>query len=189
MLQHVLNVLVFWSWALLLPRLPPWSRSLRLIPCASVFLYGPLDIAWVCCLQLPHHLCKNGTHSTCFYSTGGHTPTQKSLKIPIFGPFWVFCSVFLDLFGYFLRLFSRPPERSFLRLFLAISGPEGPETPVNGGSGSQVWSIWKSDVRQAKEFYEYGCQNQSFSSMLSGVFPLFPSILNVIILKRMVKST
>ena len=28
LLQHVLTVLVFWSWVLLLPRLPPWSRSL-----------------------------------------------------------------------------------------------------------------------------------------------------------------
>ena len=74
LLQHVLTVLVFWSWVLLLPRLPPWSRSLRLIPWASVLLYKPLDIPWICCLQLPHHPCKNGTHSTCFYGTGGHTP-------------------------------------------------------------------------------------------------------------------
>ena len=72
LLQHVLTVLVFWSWVLLLPRLPPWSRSLRLFPWASVLLYGPLDIDWICCPQLPHHPCKNGTHSTCFYSTGGH---------------------------------------------------------------------------------------------------------------------
>ena len=71
---HVLTVLVFWSWVLLLPRLPPWSRSLRLFPCASILLYGPLDTAWICYPQLPHHPCKNGTHSTCFYSTGGHTP-------------------------------------------------------------------------------------------------------------------
>ena len=76
LLQHVLTVLVFLSWVLLLPRLPPWSRSLRLIPWASVLLYGPLDIAWICCPQLPHHPCKNGTRSTCFYSTGGHTPSN-----------------------------------------------------------------------------------------------------------------
>ena len=42
-LQHVLTVLVFWSWVLLLPRLPPWSRSLRLFPWASILLYGLLD--------------------------------------------------------------------------------------------------------------------------------------------------
>ena len=45
LLQHVLTVLVFWSWVLLLPRLPPWSRSLRLFHWASILLYGPLDIA------------------------------------------------------------------------------------------------------------------------------------------------
>ena len=48
LLQHVLTVLIFWSWVLLLPRLPPWSRSLRLFACASILLYGPLDI----CLDL-----------------------------------------------------------------------------------------------------------------------------------------
>ena len=73
LLQHVLTVLIFWSWVLLLPRFSPWSRSLRLIPWASVLLYGPLDIVWICCPQLAQHPCKNGTHSTCFYSTGGHT--------------------------------------------------------------------------------------------------------------------
>ena len=71
---HVLAVLVFWSWVLLLPRLPPSSQSLRLLPWASILLYGPWDIAWICCPQLHHHPCKNGTHSTCFYSTGGHAP-------------------------------------------------------------------------------------------------------------------
>ena len=71
LLQHVLTVLVFWSWSLLLPRLPPRSQGLRLFPWASSLLYGPLEIAWICCPQLPHHPRKNGTHSTCFYSPGG----------------------------------------------------------------------------------------------------------------------
>ena len=48
----------FWSWVLLLPRLPPSSRSLRLFPWASILLHGPLDI----CLDLlpaaPPHQCK-----------------------------------------------------------------------------------------------------------------------------------
>ena len=30
---------------------------------------------WICCPQLPYHRWKNGTHSTCFCSTRGHTPT------------------------------------------------------------------------------------------------------------------
>ena len=73
LIQHVLTVLVFCSWVLLLPRLAPWSQSLRLFPWAIILLYVPLNIAWICCPQLHHHPCKNGTHSTCFYSTGGHT--------------------------------------------------------------------------------------------------------------------
>ena len=44
----MLTVLVFWSWVLLLPQLPPASRSLRWFPCASILLHGPLDI----CLDL-----------------------------------------------------------------------------------------------------------------------------------------
>ena len=81
LLQHVLIVLVFWSWVLPLTRLPPSSRSLRLCLWASILLYGRVDIAWICCSQLPHHPCKNGTHSTCFYSTGGHTPTLGALRL------------------------------------------------------------------------------------------------------------
>ena len=79
LLQYVLTVLVFWSWVLVLPRLPPSSRSLRLFAWASILLYGRLGIAWICCPQLPRHPCKNGTHSTCFCSTGGHTPRIERL--------------------------------------------------------------------------------------------------------------
>ena len=46
LLQHVLTVLVFWSWVLPLTRLAPSSRSLRLCLWASILLYGPVDIAW-----------------------------------------------------------------------------------------------------------------------------------------------
>ena len=86
-IQHVLTVLVFWSGVsvLLLPQLLHSSWSLRLFPWASILLHGHLvtwTFAWICCSQLPYHPCKNGTHSTCFYSTGGHTPilTQKKKK-------------------------------------------------------------------------------------------------------------
>ena len=75
MSQHVLTVLVFWSWVLLLPRLPPLSRSLRLFPWASILLHWPLDIC------LPYHPCKNRTHSMCFYSTEG-TSRRKSETVP-----------------------------------------------------------------------------------------------------------
>ena len=42
LLHHVLTVLVFWSWVLLLPRLPPWSQSLRLFPWANILLLWAL---------------------------------------------------------------------------------------------------------------------------------------------------
>ena len=77
LIQHVLTVLVFWSWVLLMPRLPPSSRSLRLCPWASILLHGPLDI----CLDLlpaaplPPVQKRDAQHMF-FYSTGGgHMPT------------------------------------------------------------------------------------------------------------------
>ena len=36
LIQHVLTVLVFWSWVLLRPRLPPSPRSFRLFPRAGI---------------------------------------------------------------------------------------------------------------------------------------------------------
>ena len=44
LIQHVLTVLVFGSWVLPPPRLPPSSRSLRLCPWANILLHGRLDI-------------------------------------------------------------------------------------------------------------------------------------------------
>ena len=35
---------------------------------------GCWTFAWIWCPRLPYHRCKNGTHNTCFHSTGGHTP-------------------------------------------------------------------------------------------------------------------
>ena len=61
-------------------------------------------------------------------------------KVPfseLFGPLF-----FLGLYGVFsgTLTFSGPPqrERPFFRLFCAILGPEGPETPVNGRSGREL---------------------------------------------------
>ena len=67
LINHVLTVVVFLSWVLAVPPPPELiqpsicfhglsSKVLDLLPPASL------------------HLCKNGTHSTCFYSTRGHTP-------------------------------------------------------------------------------------------------------------------
>ena len=44
LILHVLTVLVFGSWVLLLLRPPASSQSLRLFPRASILLHGPLDI-------------------------------------------------------------------------------------------------------------------------------------------------
>ena len=49
--------------------------------------------------------------------------TRKSQKYR-FSDLLGYLSVFLDFFGYFLRLFSRPPKRPFLRL-LCDFGPGG----------------------------------------------------------------
>ena len=64
----LLTVLVFWSWVLLLPRLPPWSRSLRLFPWASILLYGPLDIA---ARSSPTTRAKTGRTAHVFTAQGG----------------------------------------------------------------------------------------------------------------------
>ena len=72
-LQYVLIVLVFCSCPGFHLGLGPSDCSPGLAFCFT----GPLDIAWICCPQLPRHPCKNGTHSTCFYSTGGHTPISE----------------------------------------------------------------------------------------------------------------
>ena len=51
----------------------------QIVPWASILLYGPLGIAWVCCPQLPHHPCKNGTHSTMFLEhKGAHAERYAS---------------------------------------------------------------------------------------------------------------
>ena len=65
--------------------------------------------------------------------------TRKGLKIPKNTQKGQF-SVFLDFFGYFLRLFSRPPKRPFLRLFCDF-GPGGPEDSCKWRFGSQEFQV------------------------------------------------
>ena len=48
-------------------------------PALAFCCKGPWTFAWIRCPQLPHHPCKNGTHSTSFYSTGGTRRLQRSL--------------------------------------------------------------------------------------------------------------
>ena len=81
----------------------------------------------------------------------------------------------LDFFGYFGGLFCRPPKRP-LRLFwdfFALLGLEGPETPVNGGSGRKVsehcygngflqLEVWHEIAFCRREVYDkVGCEDPS----------------------------
>ena len=63
---------------------------------------------------------------------------KKSKNID-FRTFLGIFSVFLDFFGYFSRLFSRPPKRPFLRLFCDF-GPGGPGDSCKWRLGSQPLS-------------------------------------------------
>ena len=60
---------------------------------------------------------------------GSHEKCPKSPVWGIFRLFRVSSATFLQ---------PPPPERLFLRIFLLISGPEDPETPVNGRSGRNL---------------------------------------------------
>ena len=72
----LLTVLVLGSGVLLLPQLPPSSRSFRLIPWASILLHGPVDI----CLDLlpaaplPPVQKQDAQHKF-LQRRGAHTPT------------------------------------------------------------------------------------------------------------------
>ena len=87
LLQHVLTVLVFCSWVLLLPRLPPSSRSLKLLPWASILFQGLLDV----CLDLlpatplPPMQKRDACTAHAFTAHGGHTPKDGSQEHLAFG--------------------------------------------------------------------------------------------------------
>ena len=90
LLQLVLTVLVFWSWVLLLPRLPLWSRCLRLFPWASILPYGPLDtcLGLLPAAPLPPMQKRDAQHIFC--STGGHTPILTQLGAANWPPAMLF---------------------------------------------------------------------------------------------------
>ena len=70
LLQHVLTVLVFWSWVLLLPRLPPSSRSLRLFPWASFCFTGPWTLLGSAARSSPTTRAKPGRKAHVFTAQG-----------------------------------------------------------------------------------------------------------------------
>ena len=80
LLQDVLTVLVFWSWILLLPRLPPSSQSLRLFPWASILLYGPLG-HWLgsAAHSSPITRAKTGRSAHVFTAQGAHAESIGSI--------------------------------------------------------------------------------------------------------------
>ena len=60
----MLTVLVFWSWVLLLPRLPPWSRN--------ILLYRPLDsLLRSAACSCPNNRATTRAHITRFTAQGG----------------------------------------------------------------------------------------------------------------------
>ena len=76
--QHVLTVLVFWSWVLLVPGLAASCWSPRLRPRTSMCLMAHWTFAGICCSQLSCHPCKNGTHFHMFLQhKGAHTDSTQ----------------------------------------------------------------------------------------------------------------
>ena len=43
----------------------------QVVPWASILVYGPLDIAWICCPQLPTTHAKTGRTAQVFTAQGG----------------------------------------------------------------------------------------------------------------------
>ena len=73
--------------------------------------------------------------------------------------------------GYFQGLFCRPPKR----LFLAISGPEGQKTPVNGRSSRKVSHYFQGSRRYFWEVPPYFREASHCSPQLPRTFwPLWP---------------
>ena len=77
LIQHVLTVLVSGPGCYSCPAFRLRLGASDCSPGLAFCFMGSWTFAWICCPQLPYHPCKNGMHSTCFYSTGGHTPILR----------------------------------------------------------------------------------------------------------------
>ena len=80
-MQHVLTVLVFWSWV----RLPLRLGATDCSPALAFCFMGAGSFVWICCLQLPCHPCKNRTHSTSFTAQGRHAPIKGGVVLRLCG--------------------------------------------------------------------------------------------------------
>ena len=84
---------------------------------------------------------KKGLFGVLEKSLGKYPKKSKNI---VFRTFLGIFSVFLDFFGYFPRLFSRPPKRPFLRLFCDF-GPGGPGDSCKWRLGSQKQPVYPKD--------------------------------------------
>ena len=73
----------------------------------------------------------------------------------------------LRLFRVFFETFLRTPQKDLFGDLFAISGPEGPETPVNGGSGRKSCNCFARILSPKK------CRTRSFGLQLT-CFPRSP---------------
>ena len=69
--------------------------------------------------------------------------TRKSPNLVFFGYFLTFSGIFGDFFA--------DPQKDSFRDFFGISGPEGPETPLNGRSGCNQSVLKKQRRRRAEK--------------------------------------
>ena len=83
--------------------------------------------------------------------------TRKSLKIPKNTQKGPKIGIF-RLFRVFFETFLQTPKKTLLETFFAISGPEGPETPVNGGSDRKVLALTPSFPGYPKPRHPVKCQ-------------------------------
>ena len=151
LIQHVLTVLVFRSCALLLPRLPPLSRSLKLFHWASNFCllqgsFGPFGpkVANRVRKWVPGPSRPRGPKSP--------KRSRKRVKIDYFS---TILTLFRLRFGLFGR-WGRDSLGTHFRTLFATFGPKGPNDPcsrardslpVFPGFGAPDRSFWP-DVRR-----------------------------------------
>ena len=64
---------------------PPPELHLEALECAPGLAFAFMALranSWICCPELPYHPSKNGTRSTWFCSTRGHTPILPQERDP-----------------------------------------------------------------------------------------------------------
>ena len=85
LIQHVLTVLVFWSWVLLRHRLRAAFQNLRLFPWTSILLWALGHLLGSAARSSPTARAKTGCTAQVFTAQGGHTPRTMPQN-PFFEP-------------------------------------------------------------------------------------------------------